>query len=87
MSEEDSIWNQLAALAVTCSDNVHEIREVRADSHLADDLGLSSLMAVNLVMDLESEFDIIIQEEDFDHIQTVGDLKRVIMLRQGTTTT
>ena len=51
---------------------------MRPDSTLLGDLGISSLMAVNLVIDLEREFDIIVVEQDFDHIETVADLKRLI---------
>ena len=39
-------------------------------------------MAVNLMIDLETAFDIVVREEDFDHLVTVGDLLGVIERRQ-----
>jgi acyl carrier protein len=85
MSNEAATWNRLAAVVVQVSDKVRDARDVRPESKLMEDLGLSSLMAVNLVLDLEREFGIIIREQDFDHIHTVGDLKRMIDLRQAGT--
>jgi len=38
-------------------------------------------MAVNLVVDLERAFDIVIREPDFDGLRTVGDLQRVVETR------
>jgi acyl carrier protein len=74
----DPAWDQLAALVAAVSDAVRDPRDVRPEHRLIADLGLSSLMAVNLVMDLEREFNFIVKEEDFDHIETVADLERVI---------
>ena len=78
MIDSDTTWNQLVALVVEATDKVHGPQDVRPESRLLDDLGISSLMAVNLVMELEREFDIIIIEQDFDHIETVGDLKLLV---------
>ncbi|MEP7345703.1 MAG: acyl carrier protein [Gemmatimonadaceae bacterium] len=78
MMDSDATWNQLVALVVEATDNVRDPQDVRPESNLSVDLGISSLMAVNLVLELEQEFDIVLVEEDFDHIETVGDLKRLI---------
>ena len=78
MIDSDTTWTQLVALVVEATDNVRDPHDVRPESHLSVDLGISSLMAVNLVLELEKEFDIILIEEDFDHIETVGDLKRLV---------
>jgi acyl carrier protein len=61
---------------------MHDPRDVQTDTRLVGDLGLSSLMAVNLVIDLETAFNIVVREEDFDHLVTVGDLLGVIERRQ-----
>ena len=74
----DATWRRLTALVVAVSDVVHDPRDLRPEHRLGADLGLSSIMAVNLMMDLEREFDFIIAEPDFDHIDTIADVRRLI---------
>jgi acyl carrier protein len=47
--------------------------EVTEDAKFIDDLGADSLDIVELIMDLESEFDLEIPDEDAEGISTVGD--------------
>jgi acyl carrier protein len=47
--------------------------EVTEDAKFIDDLGADSLDIVELVMDLESEFDLEIPDEDAEAISTVAD--------------
>lgn len=48
--------------------------EITDNANLADDLGADSLDQIELVMELEKEFDITIPDEDFDGIATVGEV-------------
>jgi len=59
--------------------------EVAADSvntatSLRDDLEISSLQALTLIMDLEDEFGVTVEDEEFESLLTVGD---VIELLEG----
>ena len=47
--------------------------EVNISSSFVDDLGADSLDTVELVMAFEEEFDIEIQDEDAEKIQTIQD--------------
>ncbi len=47
--------------------------EVKMDANFIDDLNADSLDIVELVMAMESEFDISIPDEDAEKIKTVGD--------------
>lgn len=47
-------------------------------SNLVDDLGADSLETIELVMDLDDEFDIYILDEDVETIHTVGDAVRIV---------
>lgn len=47
--------------------------EVTLEASFVDDLGADSLDVVELIMGLETEFDIEIPDEDADKISTVGD--------------
>ena len=47
--------------------------EVKPEASFRDDLGADSLDVVELVMELEDEFDMEISDEDAEKIATVGD--------------
>ena len=47
--------------------------EVTLEASFVDDLGSDSLDVVELIMGLETEFDIEIPDEDAEKISTVGD--------------
>lgn len=50
-----------------------EAEEVTMEASFVDDLGADSLDVVELIMGLETEFDIEIPDEDAEKISTVGD--------------
>jgi len=47
--------------------------DVREDASFTNDLGADSLETVELMMDLEKEFNITISEEESEKLSTVGD--------------
>ncbi len=52
--------------------------EIKLDSSLNDDLGIDSLDAVELSLDLENEFDIEITDEELSSLKTVEDIVKLI---------
>ncbi|MGZ4031655.1 MAG: acyl carrier protein [Tumebacillaceae bacterium] len=48
--------------------------EIKLESSFKEDLGADSLDVVELVMELEDEFDMEISDEDAEKINTVGDV-------------
>ncbi|PRR80282.1 Acyl carrier protein [Clostridium liquoris] len=52
--------------------------EITMESSFMDDLGADSLDIVELVMALETEFDLEIPDEDAEKISTVGDVVEYI---------
>jgi acyl carrier protein len=48
--------------------------EITTESSFIDDLGADSLDIVELIMALETEFDLEIPDEDAEKISTVGDV-------------
>jgi acyl carrier protein len=48
--------------------------QVKAESNLVADLGADSLDAVELIMEIEDHFDISINEEDAQNLETVQDI-------------
>ncbi len=52
--------------------------EIKEDSHMMDDLDLSSLEIMSVVGDVERKFSIKISEDELLSISTVGDLAKVV---------
>ncbi|MBE6057673.1 acyl carrier protein [Clostridium sp.] len=52
--------------------------EITTESSFIDDLGADSLDIVELIMALETEFDLEIPDEDAEKISTVGDVVNYI---------
>ncbi|WP_145264450.1 acyl carrier protein [Planctomycetes bacterium Pan216] len=52
--------------------------QVSSETSFVNDLGADSLDQVELVMELEEEFDITIPDEQAEHIQTVGQAVKYI---------
>lgn len=56
--------------------------EVKEEASFKDDLGADSLEVVDLIMELEDEFDMEISDEDAEKMETVGDVISYIEARQ-----
>lgn len=48
--------------------------KIKPEASFIDDLGANSLDFVELIMALETSFDIIISDEDVERLKTVGDV-------------
>jgi acyl carrier protein len=57
--------------------NVPE-EKITLEARLAEDLGADSIDAVELIMNIEDEFEIQVSDEEAQNIKTVGDLVRYI---------
>ncbi|MEC8557164.1 MAG: acyl carrier protein [Planctomycetota bacterium] len=57
--------------------------KINSDTHFVNDLGADSLDTVELVMELEEEFDISIPEDSAEKIQKVGEAVSFIEGAQG----
>ena len=56
--------------------------EVKLEASFREDLGADSLDVVELVMELEDEFDMEISDEDAEQISTVGSAVKYIESKQ-----
>ena len=57
--------------------------EIGEDKSFQVDLGADSLDLVELIMDMEDEFDMSIPEEEAQKIQTIGDAINYVMDNEG----
>ncbi len=59
-----------------------EESQVSLEASFKEDLGADSLDVVELVMELEDEFDLEISDEDAEKITTVGDVVKYIQAHE-----
>ena len=59
-------------------------RAIRPADHIMNDLGLDSLNLMELVADIEGRFEIDIPTEMFDHLATVDDVAKAIIVLKST---
>ena len=75
----DSTRDKIIEQLISASDSEFSPDSVTDESSLRDDLDLSSLQAVTLVMDLEDEFGVVIEDEEIEGLSTVGDVLAIII--------
>ena len=56
--------------------------DIKLESNLKDDLGIDSLAAVELSLDLEAEFDVEISDEELAALVSVEDIVKLIESKQ-----
>ncbi|CAK7043306.1 MAG: Acyl carrier protein [Peptostreptococcus russellii] len=54
--------------------NIDDDSFITLDTDLMEDLNADSLDAVEIIMDIEDEFDITVEEEDVEQIRTISDI-------------
>ena len=57
--------------------------DVKPESKLVADLGMDSLDLLEAGMSIESEFDIYVQDEEFERCATVGDIIELVTRKVG----
>jgi len=83
MSDADSTRERVVEHLISASDEDVKPDDVSESTRLRDDLDLSSLQAVTLVMDLEDEFGVVIEDEEIEGLATVGDVLEIIQTKQA----
>lgn len=58
---------------------------ITKESHFINDLNINSANLVDIVLDVEDTFDILLENEDMEGMQTVHDALRIIEQKQTTT--
>ncbi|HQK64001.1 MAG TPA: acyl carrier protein [Candidatus Staskawiczbacteria bacterium] len=85
MTEEKSVRDRV--FDVVASQLGMATEQFDEKSRIKDDLGADSLDAVELIMELEEEFDIDIPDDDSEKVVTVGDavnlIERLLAQSQG----
>lgn len=59
------------------------VKDITMDSHFIEELNINSANLVDIVLDVEDEFDIMLENEDMDRMQTVKDALQIIEGKLG----
>ncbi len=78
MGDADAIRQKIIEELLEASESKLDASEIEAGTSLRDDLGLDSLQAVTVVIALEQEFEIEVDDEEIDGLQTVGDILELL---------
>ena len=57
--------------------------EITEDSNLKEDLGIDSLASMQLILDMEKEFQIHVEDEEVMEIETVADVIALLKKKTG----
>jgi len=71
-------WEALVERLLDASDEELDASTIAPDTRLKEDLGLGSLQAITLVMDLEEEYGMVVEDEELEGLATVGDLRDLV---------
>ena len=85
MGDADAIRQKIIEELLEASESSLDASEIQAATNLRDDLGLDSLQAVTVVMALEQEFEIEVDDEEIDGLQTVGDILELLARKTAAT--
>jgi len=66
----DSIHNRVIGIIAKCM--TLDLDEISREMSLVKDLNVDSLDAVEIVMDIEDEFNLVIDDDQIAELQTVG---------------
>jgi len=75
------IWPAVRKEMLDWLGSTFDSSELDLDTRLREDLGLSSLKTVDLVVRIEDVFDISISDDDLSSLKTIGDVVEVIRRR------
>lgn len=60
-----------------------QVAQITRDSHFIEELNINSANLVDIVLDVEDEFDIVLENDDMDDMKTVNDALKIIDKKLG----
>ena len=84
MADQNTIAERIIEIVAEKMDKPKE--EIAPEKSFVNDLGADSLDTVELMMDIEDEFDVSIPEEEAQKIVTIGDAIKYVQEHAGTKT-
>lgn len=75
---KDERYKKLKEIIKTYLPDDVSVEDISMDSHFINGLNINSANLVDIVLDVEDEFDIMLENEDMERMQTVQDALQII---------
>lgn len=82
MTDLSSIYGQVTSRLIEATDVEIAPEDITPATSLRDDLEIDSLQALTLIMDLEEDFGITVEDDEFEALQTVADVVALLEAKQ-----
>ena len=76
--DAETIYNKLLPIVSTYLPEDVDVKAITLDSNLTNDLNINSVNLVDIVLDVEDAFDIVLENEDIENLQSVNDAITII---------
>ncbi|MCP3957232.1 MAG: acyl carrier protein [bacterium] len=83
MTDTETIRARVIELILAESDEDLTAADVGPETSLREDLDLSSMQAITMMMDLEDEFGIEVEDEELEQLRTIGDVLSLLDSKRG----
>jgi len=77
--ERSEIRDRVVKIISTYAKNKEAIGAITDETGILDDLGVNSARLVDVILDFEDAFDIEVEDEDADSVNTVGDAIELVL--------
>lgn len=74
----DEIFEKVVEIVSPFAKDKEALDSVTMETNILDDLKVNSARLVDVILEFEDEFDIEVEDEDADSVNTVGDAVRLI---------
>ncbi len=80
---EKEVYEKVVAVISPFAKNTESLKAISAESGILDDLEVNSARLVDIMLEFEDAFDIEVEDEAADNIETVGDAVKLIQQKLG----
>lgn len=77
----DDVQSWITTKLTEISDGRLPAASIDGSTRLRVDLGITSLLAVNMVLDVEDHFGIEVSDDELTHLGTVGDIVSLVLTK------
>jgi acyl carrier protein len=79
----DEIFSKVVEIVRPFAKNKDALAAARLETNILDDLMVNSARLVDVILEFEDEFDIEVEDEDADSVNTIGDAVNLIAAKVG----
>jgi acyl carrier protein len=83
MATEAEVFEKVVKILTPFVKNQDALASVDKETHILDDLKVNSSRLVDVVLQFEDTFDIEVEDDDIDSVETVGDCVTLILAKVG----